>query len=230
MQEGGNGVKRSLLGQACTKFFAGVILVGFLLFLPAGTMAFPNGWLLMAVLFLPMFIGGLIMWRKAPDLLARRLKAKEEQGEQKMVIALSGLMFLAGFLLAGLRFRFHWSGLPAVVVVAACVIFLVGYGLFSLVLRQNAYLSRTIQVEQGQTVVDTGLYGIVRHPMYTATLLMFLSMPLILGSWQAFLVFLVYPALIAKRIKNEEIVLSRELQGYEAYCRKTRYRLIPYIW
>lgn len=230
MQEGGNGVKRSLLGQACTKFFAGVILVGFLLFLPAGTMAFPNGWLLMAVLFLPMFIGGLIMWRKAPDLLARRLKAKEEQGEQKTVIALSGLMFLAGFLLAGLRFRFHWSGLPAVVVVAACVIFLVGYGLFSLVLRQNAYLSRTIQVEQGQTVVDTGLYGIVRHPMYTATLLMFLSMPLILGSWQAFLVFLVYPALIAKRIKNEEIVLSRELQGYEAYCRKTRYRLIPYIW
>lgn len=230
MQEGGNGVKRSLLGQACTKFFAGVILVGFLLFLPAGTMAFPNGWLLMAVLFLPMFIGGLIMWRKAPDLLARRLKAKEEQGEQKTVIALSGLMFLAGFLLAGLRFRFHWSGLPAVVVVAACVIFLVGYGLFSLVLRQNAYLSRTIQVEQGQTVVDTGLYGIVRHPMYTATLLMFLSMPLILGSWQAFLVFLVYPALIAKRIKNEEIVLSRELQGYEAYCQKTRYRLIPYIW
>ena len=230
MQEGGNGVKRSLLGQACTKFFAGVILVGFLLFLPAGTMAFPNGWLLMAVLFLPMFIGGLIMWRKAPDLLARRLKAKEEQGEQKTVIALSGLMFLAGFLLAGLRFRFHWSGLPAVVVVAACVIFLVGYGLFSLVLRQNAYLSRTIQVEQGQTVVDTGLYGIVRHPMYTATLLMFLSMPLILGSWQAFLVFLVYPALIAKRIKNEEIVLSRELQGYEAYCQKTRYRLVPYIW
>lgn len=230
MQEGGNGVKRSLLGQACTKFFAGVILVGFLLFLPAGTMAFPNGWLLMTVLFLPMFIGGLIMWRKAPDLLARRLKAKEEQGEQKTVIALSGLMFLAGFLLAGLRFRFHWSGLPAVVVVAACVIFLVGYGLFSLVLRQNAYLSRTIQVEQGQTVVDTGLYGIVRHPMYTATLLMFLSMPLILGSWQAFLVFLVYPALIAKRIKNEEIVLSRELQGYEAYCQKTRYRLIPYIW
>lgn len=223
-------MKRSLLGQACTKFFAGVILVGFLLFLPAGTMAFPNGWLLMAVLFLPMFIGGLIMWRKAPDLLARRLKAKEEQGEQKTVIALSGLMFLAGFLLAGLRFRFHWSGLPAVVVVAACVIFLVGYGLFSLVLRQNAYLSRTIQVEQGQTVVDTGLYGIVRHPMYTATLLMFLSMPLILGSWQAFLVFLVYPALIAKRIKNEEIVLSRELQGYEAYCQKTRYRLIPYIW
>ena len=223
-------MKRSLLGQACTKFFAGVILVGFLLFLPAGTMAFPNGWLLMTVLFLPMFIGGLIMWRKAPDLLARRLKAKEEQGEQKTVIALSGLMFLAGFLLAGLRFRFHWSGLPAVVVVAACVIFLVGYGLFSLVLRQNAYLSRTIQVEQGQTVVDTGLYGIVRHPMYTATLLMFLSMPLILGSWQAFLVFLVYPALIAKRIKNEEIVLSRELQGYEAYCQKTRYRLIPYIW
>ena len=230
MQEGGKGMKQSLLVQACTKFFAGVVLVGVLLFLPAGTMAFPKGWLLMSVLFIPMFLGGLVMWRKSPELLARRLKAKEEQGEQRTVIALSGTMFLAGFLLAGLNFRFHWSELPSAIAAAACVVFLVGYGLFALVLRQNTYLSRTIQVEKGQTVVDTGLYGMVRHPMYTATLLMFLSMPLILGSWQAFLVFLTYPVLIVKRIRNEEAVLTRELQGYEAYCRKIRYRLIPYIW
>ena len=223
-------MKQSLLVQACTKFFAGVILVALLLFLPAGTMAFPKGWLLMSVLFIPMFLGGLVMWRKSPELLARRLKAKEEQGEQRTVIALSGTMFLAGFLLAGLNFRFHWSELPSAIVAAACVVFLVGYGFFGLVLRQNVYLSRTIQVEKGQTVVDTGLYGIVRHPMYTATLLMFLSMPLILGSWQAFLVFLTYPVLIVKRISNEEAVLTRELQGYEAYCRKISYRLIPYIW
>ena len=223
-------MKQSLLVQACTKFFAGVVLVALLLFLPAGTMAFPKAWLLMAVLFIPMFLGGLVMWRKSPELLARRLKAKEEQGEQRTVIALSGTMFLAGFLLAGLNFRFHWSELPSTIVAAACVVFLVGYGFFGLVLRQNAYLSRTIQVEKGQIVVDTGLYGMVRHPMYTATLLMFLSMPLILGSWQAFLVFLTYPVLIVKRIRNEEAVLTRELQGYEAYCRKIRYRLIPYIW
>ena len=223
-------MKQSLLMQACAKFFAGVILVGLLLFLPAGTIVFPKGWLLMTVLFLPMFIGGFIMWRKAPELLRRRLKAKEEQAAQKNVIALSGLMFLAGFLLAGLNFRFRWSVLPSVVVAAACVVFLIGYSFFALVLRQNAYLSRTIQVEKGQTVVDTGLYGVVRHPMYTATLLMFLSMPLILGSWQAFLVFLAYPVLIVKRIKNEEAVLNQELQGYDAYCRKIRYRLIPYIW
>lgn len=223
-------MKQSLLVQACTKFFAGVVLVALLLFLPAGTIAFSKGWLLMAVLFIPMFLGGMIMWRKSPELLARRLKAKEEQGEQRTVIALSGTMFLAGFLLAGLNFRFHWHELPSAIVAAACVVFLVGYGFFGLVLRQNAYLSRTIQVEKGQTVVDTGLYGIVRHPMYTATLLMFLSMPLILGSWQAFLVFLTYPVLIVKRIRNEEAVLTRELQGYEAYCRKISYRLIPYIW
>lgn len=223
-------LKQSLLVQACTKFLAGVILVGFLLFLPAGTLAFPNGWLLMAVLFIPMFIGGLIMWRKSPDLLARRLKAKEKQGEQKTVIALSGVMFLVGFVLSGLGFRLHWSGIPAVIVWIACIVFLVGYGLFALVLRENAYLSRTIQVEKGQTVVDTGPYGIVRHPMYTATLLMFLSMPLILGSWQAFLVFCAYPVLIVKRIRNEEMVLKQELQGYDAYCQKIRHRLIPYIW
>jgi len=221
---------KGLLKQACTKFFAGVILVGTLLFLPAGTFRFPEAWRFMALLFLPMFAGGLVMWRKAPDLLASRLKAKEKEGEQRTVIALSGVMFLAGFILAGLRVRFHWTGLPGWGVWGASFIFLAGYGLFALVLRQNAYLSRTIEVQKGQKVVDTGLYGLVRHPMYTATLLMFLSMPLILGSWQAFLVFLMYPLLIIKRIHNEEAVLLRELEGYDNYCRKTKYRLIPFIW
>jgi protein-S-isoprenylcysteine O-methyltransferase Ste14 len=170
------------------------------------------------------------MHRKAPELLERRLKAKEAEGEQRMVIALSGVMFLAGFVLAGLRLRFQWSVLPMWGVCAASLVFLIGYGMFALVLRENAYLSRTIEVQAGQKVVDTGLYGIVRHPMYTATLLMFLNMPLILGSWQAFLVFLVYPLLIVKRIRNEEAVLLRDLDGYEAYCRKNKYRLIPFIW
>ena len=223
-------MRDTLLRQACIKFSAGVVLVGILLFLPAGTFVFPHAWLFMALLFVPMFIGGLVMHRKAPELLKRRLKAKEAEGEQRMVIALSGVMFLAGFVLAGLRLRFQWSVLPLWGVCAASLVFLIGYGMFALVLRENAYLSRTIEVQAGQKVVDTGLYGIVRHPMYTATLLMFLTMPLILGSWQAFLVFLVYPLLIVKRIRNEEAVLLRDLDGYEAYCRKNKYRLIPFIW
>lgn len=223
-------MRDTLLRQACVKFSAGVVLVGILLFLPAGTFVFPHAWLFMALLFVPMFIGGLVMHRKAPELLERRLKAKEAEGEQRMVIALSGVMFLAGFVLAGLRLRFQWSVLPMWGVCAASLVFLIGYGMFALVLRENAYLSRTIEVQAGQKVVDTGLYGIVRHPMYTATLLMFLTMPLILGSWQAFLVFLVYPLLIVKRIRNEEAVLLRDLDGYEAYCRKNKYRLIPFIW
>ena len=223
-------MRDTLLRQACIKFSAGVVLVGILLFLPAGTFVFPHAWLFMALLFVPMFIGGLVMHRKAPELLKRRLKAKEAEGEQRMVIALSGVMFLAGFVLAGLRLRFQWSVLPMWGVCAASLVFLIGYGMFALVLRENAYLSRTIEVQAGQKVVDTGLYGIVRHPMYTATLLMFLTMPLILGSWQAFLVFLVYPLLIVKRIRNEEAVLLRDLDGYEAYCRKNKYRLIPFIW
>lgn len=220
----------TLLRQACTKFFAGVILVGILLFLPAGTLRFPYAWLFMTLLFLPMFTGGLVMYWKAPELLERRLKAKEQEGEQRTVIALSGVMFLAGFVLAGLRVRFQWTELPAWVVWTACLIFLTGYGMFDLVLRQNAYLSRTIEVQNGQKVVDTGLYSLVRHPMYTATLLLFLSMPLILGCWQSFLVFLAYPILIVKRIRNEETVLLRDLEGYDAYCRKIKYRLIPFIW
>lgn len=223
-------VRQGLLKEACMKFGVGVLLVAVLLFVPAGTIRYPGGWLLMAVLFIPMFFAGLVMWRKAPDLLERRLRAKERENTQKRVIGLSALMFLAGFVLAGLDFRWHWSRVPGWLMVAAAAIFLVGYLLFAEVLRENAYLSRTIEVQQGQKVVDTGLYGLVRHPMYSATLLMFLSMPLILGSWISLLVFLVYPALIYRRILNEEVVLSKELQGYPEYCKKVTYRLLPYIW
>lgn len=223
-------VRQGLLKEACIKFCAGVLLVALLLLVPAGTIRYPGAWLLMAVLFIPMFFAGLVMWRKAPDLLERRLRAKERENTQKQVIGLSALMFLAGFVLAGLDFRWHWSRVPGWLMVAAAAIFLVGYLLFAEVLRENAYLSRTIEVQQGQKVVDTGLYGLVRHPMYSATLLMFLSMPLILGSWISLLVFLVYPALIYRRILNEEAVLSKELQGYPEYCKKVTCRLLPYIW
>ena len=219
-----------LLQQACVKFFSGVLLVMLLLFAPAGTLKFAQGWLFMGVLFVPMFLAGLVMWRNAPELLKSRLRAKETEGAQKSVIALSGLMFLVGFILCGLRVRFGWRALPMWVSLGAAVVFLVGYALFGVVLRQNAYLSRTIEVQEGQKVVDSGLYGIVRHPMYTATLLMFLAMPVILGSWQALPVFLAYPFLIIKRICNEEEVLKRELPGYDAYCQRLRWRLIPYIW
>lgn len=221
---------KQLLTQACVKFFSGVALVMLLVFLPAGTIYFAQGWLLMAVLFVPMFAAGLVMWRKAPDLLKSRLQAKEKEGEQRQVIAFSGAMFLIGFILCGLRFRWGWSGIPLWGSLCAAAVFLVGYSLFGLVLHQNAYLSRTIEVQSGQKVIDTGLYGLVRHPMYTATILMFLSMPLILGSWQAFPVFLLYLPIIVKRIRNEEVVLKRELAGYEDYCNRLKWRLIPYIW
>lgn len=221
---------KRLLQQACIKFFSGVLLVMLLLFLPAGTLQFKQGWLFMGVLFLPMFLAGLVMWKKAPDLLKSRLRAKESEGEQRTVIALSGLMFLAGFVLCGLRARLGWCALPMWVSLLGAALFLVGYLLFGIVLRQNAYLSRTIEVQEGQRVIDTGLYGVVRHPMYTATLLMFLAMPIILGAWQAIPVFLAYPFIIVKRINNEEQVLKRELPGYEAYCQKLRWRLIPYVW
>ena len=216
--------------SAITKFLLGVVLVGVLIFLPAGTFSYLGGWLVMGLLFVPMFFAGLVMMAKNPGLLQSRLNARETLNEQSLVVKLSGLMFLAGFLVSGFGVRFGWYMLPKWVVIAASIAFVIAYLLYAEVLRENTFLSRTIQVQENQTVIDTGLYGIVRHPMYSATVLLFLSMPLILGSWQAFLVFLVYPALIAKRIKNEEIVLSRELQGYEAYCQKTRYRLVPYIW
>ena len=219
-----------LFVSAIAKFTAGVILVGALIFLPAGTLAFPNGWLLMGILFVPMFCAGLVMMAKNPYLLSRRLDAKEKEAEQSLVVKLSGLMFLAGFILAGLDFRFGWLPLPGWVSTVGAVFFLLSYLMYAEVLRENTYLSRTIEVQEGQTVVDTGLYGIVRHPMYSATLVLFLSMPLVLGSLISFPVFLAYPAIIAKRIRNEEKVLEEGLQGYREYKQKVKYRLIPYIW
>lgn len=222
--------KKGLLTQALVKFVLGLLMVGLPLFLAAGTLRYWQAWLLLGVLFVPMFFGGLVLWAKAPDLLAKRLQAKEAQGEQRQVIAGSYAMFVLGFALAGLGVRFGWRSLPAGVSWAAAAVFLLGYGLFAEVLRENAYLSRTVEVQQGQTVVDTGLYGVVRHPMYAATLLLFLSMPLILGSVWAFVIFLAYLPLLAKRIHNEEAVLRAGLAGYEEYMQKVRWRLVPFIW
>lgn len=215
---------------AITKFLLGVVLVGILIFLPAGTFSFFNGWLLMGILFIPMFFAGIVMLFKNPDLLKSRLDAKEKQREQSLVVKLSGLMFLAGFVVAGLGVRFGWYALPKPVVIVAAVIFIIAYILYAEVLRENTYLSRTIEVQENQKVIDTGLYGIVRHPMYSVTLLLFLSMPLVLGSVYSFIIFLVYPFIIAKRIKHEEEFLEKELNGYREYKQKVKYRLIPFIW
>lgn len=215
---------------AVVKFISGVLLVGLLLFLPAGTFCYFNGWLLMGILFVPMLAAGAVMLVKNPALLKSRLEAKEQQQEQKLVVKLSGLMFLAGFIVAGLGVRFGWYTLPRQVSVAAAIVFLVSYLLYAEVLRENTYLSRTITVQEDQKVIDTGLYGIVRHPMYSATVLLFLAMPLVLGSPHSFLIFLAYPFLIAKRIKYEEAFLEKELDGYRAYQQTVRYRLIPFIW
>lgn len=216
--------------QAISKFLMGIALVGLLIFLPAGTFLFFNGWLFMGILFVPMFIVGTIMMFKNPELLQKRLNAKEKQKEQSLVVRLSGLMFLAGFIVAGLGFRFDWYILPNGVAIGATAVFLVAYILYAEVLRENAYLSRTIEVQEGQTVIDTGLYGVVRHPMYSATLLMFLSTPLVLGSLYSFVVFLIYPIIIANRIKHEEEFLEKELKGYLQYKQKVKYRLIPFVW
>ena len=221
---------KELFIQAMAKFFGGVVLLGLLIFLPAGTFGFWQGWLLMGILFIPMFIAGLVMMKKNPELLKKRLNAKEEEKEQKQVILLSGLMFLAAFVLAGLNFRFHWLLLPDWAVWAAAVLFLLSYALYAEVLRENTYLSRTIEVQAEQKVIDTGLYGIVRHPMYAATLILFLSMPLVLASPLSFLVTLLYIPIISKRMKNEEEVLRQGLKGYDAYMQKVRYRVIPFIW
>jgi protein-S-isoprenylcysteine O-methyltransferase Ste14 len=215
---------------AISKFLLGVVLVGALIFLPAGTLSFFNGWLLMAILFVPMFCAGIVMMFKNPELLRKRLDAKEKQKEQGIVIKLSGLMFVVGFILAGLDFRYGWIKLPSWLPYIFAILFILGYILFGFVLKQNTYLSRTIKVEEGQTVVDTGLYGVVRHPMYMATLLMFLSMPLILGSLVSFFVFLMYPILIGIRAVNEEKLLEKELKGYKEYKQKVKYRIIPFIW
>ncbi len=216
--------------QAITKYLLGVVLVGALIFLPAGTLAFAQGWILMGILFIPMFIAGIIMMCKSPDLLKSRLDAKEKQEDQSLVVKLSGLMFLAGFIVAGFGVRFEWYVLPMGVSVGAAAIFVIGYILYAEVLRENAYLSRTIEVQENQKVVDTGLYSIVRHPMYSATLLLFLAMPLILGSVFSFIIFLAYPFIIIKRLKGEEEFLENELAGYSEYKQKVKYRLIPYIW
>ena len=219
-----------LFFEAMIKFALGVVLVGALIFLPAGTLAFAGGWLLMGILFVPMFGAGIVMMIKNPSLLSSRLDAKEKEREQNIVVKLSGLMFIVGFVLAGLDYRFEWIKLPFGVNIVASVVFVSAYLIYAEVLRENTYLSRTIKVVEGQKVVSTGLYGVVRHPMYFATILLFMSMPLVLGSLVSFIVFLAYPFIIAARIKNEEEVLSRELEGYEEYKQKVKYRMIPFIW
>ena len=219
-----------LFVQAILKFLLGVLLVGVLIFLPAGSFSFFGGWLLMGILFIPIFIAGIVMMIKNPDLLKSRLNAKEKQKDQDLVVKLSGLMFLAGFIVAGLGFRFGWFVLSKGVSIGASIFFLIAYVLYAEVLRENTYLSRTIEVKENQRVIDTGLYAIVRHPMYGVTLLLFLSMPIVLGSVYSFIIFLAYPFIIAKRIKGEEAFLEKELPGYTEYKQKVKYRLIPFVW
>lgn len=223
-------MNKKLFLQAIVKFLSGILLVGLLVFLPAGTFSFFQGWLFIGILFVPMFIAGIVMMAKNPKLLESRLNAKEKQADQSLVVKLSGLMFLAGFIVAGLDFRCGWFPLPKGVSVGAAVVFLIAYVLYAEVLRENTYLSRTIEVQENQKVIDTGLYGIVRHPMYFATVLLFLVMPLVLGSLISFVIFLAYPFIIAKRIKGEEQFLERELTGYKEYKEKVKYRLLPFIW
>ncbi len=223
-------MSKKLFLQAIIKFVFGVLLVGLLVFLPAGTFRFFQGWLFMGVLFVPMFVAGLVMMAKNPKLLESRLNAKEKQMDQSLVVKLSGLMFLVGFIVAGLDFRFGWFLLPKGVSIGVTVVFLVAYVIYAEVLRENTYLSRTIEVQENQKVIDTGLYGVVRHPMYFATVLLFLAMPLVLGSFISFIIFLAYPFLIAKRIKGEEQFLEQELAGYREYKEKVKYRLIPFVW
>ena len=219
-----------LLIEAILKFILGVILVGLLIFIPAGTINYLNGWLFMGLLFIPMFIAGIVMMIKSPNLLKSRINAKEKEKEQKEVVALSGLMFLVGFIIAGLNYRYNWIQIPNIIVIISSIIFLLSYILYAEVLRENIFLSRTIEVQNNQKVIDTGLYKFVRHPMYSVTIFLFLSMPLILGSFISFIIFLIYPFIIAKRIKNEEQVLEKELKGYKEYKNKVKYRLIPFIW
>ena len=219
-----------LFFEAIIKIILGVVLVGLLIFLPAGTLNYFNGWLLMGILFIPMFIAGIVMMIKNPELLKRRLDAKEKIGEQKSVIKLSGLMFVLGFIIAGLDYRFSLLPLPSFISIIGSILFIISYVLYAEVLRENTYLSRTIKVEKNQKVIDTGLYSIVRHPMYMATLILFLSMPLVLGSIISFLVFLIYPFIIIKRLKNEEEFLEKKLDGYSEYKKKVKYRLIPFIY
>jgi protein-S-isoprenylcysteine O-methyltransferase Ste14 len=223
-------MNKQLFFRAVTKFLGGFLVLALLVFLPAWTLRYWQGWLLLAILFVPMLVVGAVLMKRSPALLEKRLNAKEEQSEQKAVLALSGLMFLAAFVLAGLNYHFGWFVLPAWVSIAAAVVFLGGYALYAEVMRENAYLSRTVEVQEDQKVIDTGLYGVVRHPMYLSTLLLFLSMPLVLGSLFSFAVMLFYIPLIAKRIKNEEQVLLEGLPGYADYRKKVKYKVIPFLW
>lgn len=220
----------NLLLDAITKFILGIIIVGLLLFIPAGSLLYKNGITFMCVLFIPMFIAGIIMYLKAPDLLRSRLNVSERQNTQKEVIKYSGLMFIASFIIAGLNYRYGWISFPNYIVISGIILFLLSYLLFAIVLKENAYLSRTIEVKENQKVIDNGLYGIVRHPMYTASIFLFLSMPLVLNSPISFIVMLIYIPLILKRIKNEEELLEKQLNGYIEYKQKVKYKLLPYIY
>ena len=223
-------MNKNLFLKAIIRYILGVVLVGILLFVPAGTLKFWNAWLFMGILFIPMFIAGIILMFKNPMLLKSRLDVKEQEQEQKYVILYSGLMFLFGFIIAGLNYRFSWIKIPNNIVIISSIIFLISYILYAEVLRENTYLSRTIKVQNNQKVVDTGFYGIVRHPMYTITIILFLTIPLMLGSIISFIIFLIYPFIISKRISNEEKVLEKELIGYIEYKKKVKYKLIPFIW
>jgi len=222
--------KQKLLISALTKFIAGLVLMGLVLLLPAGTWNYSNAWLFLGLLFIPMLILGVVLFVKAPELLEKRLQSKEKESTQKGVVAVSGLMFIGAFVLAGLDFRFGWTNVPTWVVTVAAIVLLASYGMYGEVMRENAYLSRTVEVQENQKVIDTGLYGVIRHPMYTATIFLFLAMPLVLGSWIAFAVMLLYPAAIIARIGNEEKVLEEGLPGYKEYKKKVRYRLVPFVW
>ena len=223
-------MKRKLFMQAIIKYVFGVLIVGSLLFIPAKSFEYWNGWLFMGLLFIPMFVAGIILMIKNPELLRKRLNAKEQENEQKWVLLFSGLMFIFGFIVAGLNYRYKWVELPSAVTIISSIIFIIAYILYAEVLRENTYLSRTIEVQENQKIIDTGLYGIVRHPMYAVTILLFLTMPLILGSVISFIIFLIYPIIICQRIKNEERVLEKDLNGYTEYKKKVKYKLIPFIW
>jgi len=221
---------KKLFIQAITKFVFGFLVIGLLLFIPAGTLNYWNAWLFTGILFVPMLIIGIILMIKSPDLLRKRLNSKEKESKQEILILLGGIMFICGFVVSGLNYRFNWIILPKWIIFIATIIFLLAYVLYAEVLRENMYLSRIIEIQENQKVIDTGLYGIVRHPMYSSTILLFLSIPLVLGSIVSFLIFLVYPVIIAKRIKNEEQVLEQGLEGYSEYKKKVKYKVIPFIW
>ena len=216
--------------QAIIKYIFGVLIVGGLLFIPANSFEYWNGWLFMGILFIPMFIAGIVLMVKNPELLRKRLNAKERENEQKWVLLFSGLMFIAGFIVAGLNYRYQWIKMPNAVIIIASNLFIIAYILYAEVLRENTYLSRTIEVQENQKVIDAGLYGIVRHPMYAATILLFLTIPLVLGSFISFIIFLIYPFIIWKRIKNEEKILEKNLKGYTEYKKKVKYKVIPFVW